>query len=72
MAFVNALWTGFDFVDKKVLANDRFIARVRGLNNNGLKQLLQTTLNDINIEAAWEELPSMEDIFMKETTAKEM
>jgi ABC-2 type transport system ATP-binding protein len=71
MAFVNALWTGFDFVDKKVLADDRFIARVRGVNNNGLKQLLQTTLNDINIEAAWEELPSMEDIFMEETTAKE-
>ncbi|MEO9256736.1 MAG: ATP-binding cassette domain-containing protein [Crocinitomicaceae bacterium] len=71
MAFVNSLWTGFDFIDKKILADDRFIARVRGLNENHLKELLKAVINDVVIEGAWEELPSMEDIFMSETKLKE-
>jgi|GEM_PF-4554666 len=70
MAFVNSLWTGFDFIDKKILADDRFIARVRGLNENHLKELLKAVINDVVIEGAWEELPSMEDIFMSETQLK--
>lgn len=65
MAFVNALWTGFEFVDKKIIAEDRFIARVRGLHGNELKELLKTTIDDVKIEAAWEELPSMEEIFIE-------
>jgi ABC-2 type transport system ATP-binding protein len=71
MAFVNSLWTGFDFIDKKILADDRFIARVRGLDENHLKELLKAVINDVVIEGAWEELPSMEDIFMSETQLKE-
>lgn len=71
LSFTNALWTGFDFVDKKILSEDRFIARVRGLNENKMKALLKAVMNDVVIEGAWEELPSMEDVFMEATQERE-
>lgn len=71
LAFTNALWTGFDFIDKKILAENRFIARVSALNQNNMKTLLNAVMNDIVIEGAWEEMPSMEAIFMELTKERD-
>lgn len=68
IAFATALWAGFDLIDKKNIGDNRFIARVRMVGDNDFKNLLETLMPTIDIEGAWEELPSMEDVFINETT----
>lgn len=68
IAFATALWTGFDLVDKKIIGENRYIARVRMVGDSNFKSLLETLVPKIDIEGAWEELPSMEEVFIRETT----
>ena len=65
IAFVNALWTGFELIDKEILGDDRFIARVKMRGDNTFEDLLRTLLGQVKIEAAWEVLPSMQDVFIE-------
>lgn len=64
IAFVNALWTGFELIDKEILGDDKFIARVKMRGDNSFEDLLRTLLGQVKIEAAWEVLPSMQDVFI--------
>jgi ABC-2 type transport system ATP-binding protein len=68
IAFATALWAGFDLIDKKTIGDNRFIARVKMVGDNNFKSLLETLIPSIEVEGAWEELPTMEDIFINETT----
>lgn len=64
IAFVNALWTGFEVVDKEVLADDLFIVKVKMRGDNSFEDLLKVLIGQVQIEAAWEVLPSMQDVFI--------
>ena len=64
IAFVNALWTNFELVDKEILGENRFVAYVKMRYENNFQDLLKSLLGQIEIEAAWEILPSMQDIFI--------
>ncbi|OFZ37805.1 MAG: ABC transporter ATP-binding protein [Bacteroidetes bacterium RIFCSPHIGHO2_02_FULL_44_7] len=64
ISFVNALWTGFDVLDKDILGDDRFVVRVKMRGENSFEDLLKTLLGQVKIEAAWEVLPSMQDVFI--------
>ena len=64
IAFVNALWTGFEIVDKDILGDDKFVVRVKMRGENKFEDLLRALIGQINIEAAWEVLPSMQEIFI--------
>lgn len=64
IAFVNALWTGFELVDKEILGDDRFIARVRMRGDSSFEDLLKVIMGQVTIEAAWEMLPSMQEVFI--------
>jgi len=64
IAFVNALWTGFELIDKEILADDRFIAHVKMRGENSFQDLLKVLLGEVKIEAAWEVVPSMQDVFI--------
>jgi len=64
ISFVNALWTGFDVMDKDILGDDRFVVRVKMRGDNSFEDLLKTLLGQVKIEAAWEVLPSMQDVFI--------
>jgi ABC-2 type transport system ATP-binding protein len=66
IAFVNALWTGFELVDKEILGDNRFVAFVKMRGENNFQDLLQVLLGQIQIEAAWEVLPSMQEVFIQE------
>jgi ABC-2 type transport system ATP-binding protein len=65
IAFVNALWTGFELIDKEILGDDRFIARLKMRGENNFEDLLRALIGHVRIEAAWEVLPSMQDIFIE-------
>lgn len=64
IALVNSLWTGFELVDKEILNNDRFVAYIKMRQGNSFQDLLKTLIGQIEIEAAWEVLPSMQEIFI--------
>ena len=64
IAFVTALWTGFELVDKEILEDDRFIAHVKMRGDQNFQDLLKVLLGQVKIEAAWEVLPSMQDVFI--------
>lgn len=64
IAFVNALWTGFELIDKEILGDDRFIARVKMRGDSSFEDLLKVLMGNVKIEAAWEVLPSMHDVFI--------
>ncbi|MDB4091002.1 ATP-binding cassette domain-containing protein [Crocinitomicaceae bacterium] len=71
IAFVNALWTGFEIDDKDILGDDRFVVRVKMRRDNSFQDLLKVLVGQIEIEAAWEVLPSMQDVFIALTKEKE-
>jgi ABC-2 type transport system ATP-binding protein len=70
IAFATALWTGYELVDSKNIGEGRFIARVKLCGDNTFKDLAKTMLSSLEIEGVWEELPSMEDVFIRATETK--
>lgn len=70
IGFVNALWTGFELIDKEILGDDRFIARVKMRGDNSFEDLLKTLIGQVKIEAAWEVLPSMNEVFISTVTGE--
>jgi ABC-2 type transport system ATP-binding protein len=70
IAFVNALWTGFELIDKEILGDDRFVARVRMRGDNRFEDLLKVLIGEVRIEAAWEVLPSMQELFINAVEGK--
>lgn len=68
IAFVNALWTGFELTDKEILGDDLFVARVKMRGDSNFDDLLKSLIGQVKIEAAWEVLPSMQEIFIQHVT----
>jgi len=64
IAFVNALWVGFEIEDKEILGDDRFVVRVKMRGDNQFEDLLKVLIGQVKIEAAWEVLPTMQDVFI--------
>lgn len=64
IAFVNALWIGFELIDKEILGDDRFIAKVKMRGDHSFEDLLKTLIGQVKIEAAWEVMPNMQDVFL--------
>lgn len=71
LVFANALWTGYELLDKEILGDDRFIAYVKMRGENELNDLLSVLITQLKIEAAWEVLPSMQEIFIDLVTKEE-
>ena len=64
IAFVNALWTGFEIIDKVILGDDRFEVQLKMRGDNSFDDLLKVLIGQVQMEAAWEVLPSMQDVFI--------
>ena len=64
IAFVNALWTGFEVIDKDIHGGDKFTVRLKMRNESSFDDLLKVLIGQVKIEAAWEVLPSMQDVFI--------
>ena len=63
IAFSNALWTGYEIIDTHT--DDEIITcRIKMLNNNTPKNLLESIIPHININSFKEIIPEMNDIFI--------
>ena len=65
IAFVNALWTGFELVANDMIGDDLYEAKIKMRGENSFEDLLRAIIGQVQIEAAWEILPSMQDIFIE-------
>ena len=72
IGFANALWTGFELLERKQIDNQNFTATIRLLNDNSLNKLLDTVIPHVQVERVEEVLPNMNDIFMKAITKEEV
>lgn len=68
LTFVNALWTGFEVHDTTEHGDNRYTVRVRLRNDSSFDDLLKVLIGQISIEAAWEVLPTMQDVFIQLVT----
>lgn len=64
ISFVNALWTGFEIIDKDIHGDDKFTVRLKMRNESSFDDLLKVLIGQVKIEAAWEVKPSMQDVFI--------
>ena len=65
IGFTNALWAGYELIDREQLGNEHFSVRIKLIGNNTINDLLNTTIPHVKIEGVQEILPGMEDIFIK-------
>lgn len=70
IAFVNALWTGFEVIDKDIHGDDKFTVRLKMRNESSFDDLLKVLIGQVKIEAAWEVLPSMQEVFIDIVTLR--
>ncbi|NNC83426.1 MAG: ABC transporter ATP-binding protein [Flavobacteriales bacterium] len=71
LGFTNALWTGFELVDREDLDGGMIRARIRLLGDNTVNDLLQAVMPHAQINEISEVIPSMNDIFIQVVNEKE-
>lgn len=71
IAFANALWTDFELIDKKELGSNRFEATVSMRSSAEFEDLLKALIGQVKLEAAWEVMPSMHDVFLTNVQSTE-
>ena len=71
IAFVNALWTDFELIEKKELSANRFEATVAMRSSAEFEDLLKVLMGQVKLEAAWEVMPSMHDVFLSNVQSYE-
>jgi len=71
VAFVTALWTDFELIDKKELSSNRFEATVAMRSSAEFEDLLKSLIGQVKLEAAWEVMPSMHDVFLTNVQSSE-
>ena len=67
LTFANALWTNYDLIESKQIGENRYLAKVKMLNESKVGDLLQALLQDLEFEGVWPDAPSMEEIFIQLT-----
>lgn len=65
ISFTNALWTGFEFIDKEVHSEQHVTATVRALGDSTVNGLLNAVMPFVEIVSLNEVVPSMNDIFIR-------
>lgn len=71
LTFANALWTNYDLIESKQIGENRYLAKVKMLNDSKVGDLLQALLQDLEFEGVWPDAPSMEDIFIQLTQSNQ-
>jgi ABC-2 type transport system ATP-binding protein len=72
IAFANALWIGFELIEKKEIGEMRFETTVKMRGGNKIDDLLKSLMGNVEIEAVEERYPSMQEVFIELTQRKEV
>lgn len=70
IAFANALWAGYEIIDKKIHGEDSFTIYLKMRQGNKINDLLNAVIDHVSITGVEEVLPSMENVFVKSINAQ--
>ncbi len=70
LGFINALWAGYELVNKKSIDENRHEVVLKMRQGNQIEDLFETIKNEVKIEAIIEKLPSLQEIFIDLVEAK--
>lgn len=65
IAFANALWTGYELVDKQSFSDQKHTAYLKMKHGNDLTALVKTMEGQVKVEAVQRHVPSMHEIFIR-------
>ncbi len=65
VSFANALWAGYELLDKKMIENNHHAATIKLLAKNKVNDLLSTLIPNVEIRGLKEVVPTMNDIFIE-------
>lgn len=71
IGFTNAMWTGCELLDKENLEGETHRATIKLLGQTTLNHILEAVLPHVQIHSVIEQIPSMNDIFIKSVSEKE-
>lgn len=64
IAFVNALWAGFEIINQRDLLNNRFEVELKMKRGNTIDELMSVLIGHVKIERIEEMMPSMQEVFV--------
>ncbi len=65
VAFANAIWGGWELIERTQVGPNHFVATIKLLGNNTLNNYLKALLDHVEIVNVNKVIPSMNDIFIK-------
>lgn len=65
IGFTNALWAGYELIERKQIGNENFVAVIKLVDGNTINNLLSTIIPHVQVERVEEILPKMDEIFIK-------
>ena len=66
IAFANALWVGYEIIEKIDMGENKFCIRLKMRNENSINDLLNAIMGQVKIKSVDEVLPGMEEVFVKQ------
>ncbi len=69
LAFVNALWTGFEITETREYGNNRYEVDLVMRDENTINELMSVMIGQVKVEAIFEKLPGMQEIFIRSIEA---
>ena len=69
LGFVNALWTGFEILETREFGNNRYEVDLKMMGENTIDELMGVMIGHVKIEAIFEKLPGMQEVFISSITA---
>lgn len=64
IGFTNALWAGYELMNKRKIDDKRMEVDIRAINGQSINNLLNTVLPEVKIERVFKHQKSMNDIFI--------
>lgn len=72
VSFANAVWGGWELVDREQLGENHFMATIKLMEGNTLTNYLKTILEHVDVLSVNKRVPTMNEIFIKAVAQKEV
>lgn len=71
VSFANAVWGGWELVDRQQIGENHFLATIKLMEGNNLTNYLKSILDHVEIISVNKRIPSMNEIFIKAVAQKQ-
>lgn len=71
VSFANAVWGGWELINREQIGEDHFMATIKLMEGNSLTNYLKSILEHVEIVSVNKRIPSMNEIFIKAVAQKD-